>query len=221
MADYIPARDPEFNLFQDSFMKIIVSSFAAWGIPEADVKVLQANQAVWNEAFGKASNKQDRTSPDVQAKDDAATVYKKALRQFVGQWITYNTKIPDSERERMGLTIRSDVRTPKPVPETCPEGSIDFATRLQHDIYFVDENAGRSKAKPDGVHGCEIWAKIGGDLPKSVSEMQYLTTATRSPYTQTFETESAGQTVYYWLRWVNTRNQAGPWGNPVKCMVVG
>jgi len=31
----------------------------------------------------------------------------------------------------------------------------------------------------------------------------------------------AGKTVYYWLRWVNTRGEAGPWSSVASAMVVG
>ena len=62
--------------------------------------------------------------------------------------------------------------------------------------------------------------KAGGDAPKDASELTYLATNTRASYTATFEGADAGKTAWYWLRWVNTRGECGPWGSPVSAMVV-
>ena len=31
----------------------------------------------------------------------------------------------------------------------------------------------------------------------------------------------AGQMVWYWLRWVNTRGDKGPWSEPVSATIAG
>lgn len=121
----------------------------------------------------------------------------------------------------MGLTVKTGTRTPVAKPATCPVGKIDFSARKQHTIYFYDEGSPHSRAKPDGVHGCEIYMKIDGEAPKLVSELTYLATCTASPYVATFDGTQAGKTVYYWLRWVNTRGEAGPWSSVISANVVG
>ena len=35
------------------------------------------------------------------------------------------------------------------------------------------------------------------------------------------ETRRAGKMVYYWLRWVNTRGETGPWSITINAMVMG
>lgn len=221
MADYIPQNDAEFNLWQANMVEIIASNLENWVISTDDFNSLTGLQERWTIAFAKASNKQNRTSADVQAKDDARKSYEKNLRAFVAQWLANNSKVTNSDRERMGLTVKSGTRTPIPVPTTLPVGTIDFSVRLQHTISFSDEATPRSKAKPAGVHGCEIWMKIDGPAPIDVSELSYVGTDTSSPYTVNFEGKHAGKTVYYWLRWVNTRGEHGPWSATVSAMVVG
>lgn len=78
-----------------------------------------------------------------------------------------------------------------------------------------------SKAKPAGVHGCEIWMKLGGEAPKESTELTYVATDTRTPYTVVFTGADAGKTAWYWLRWVNNRGENGPWGCPISAMVAG
>ena len=221
MADYIPQNDAEFNLWQTNLIDIVDANATGWGIPSDDFTPLVENQGVWNAAFTKANNRQNRTSADVQAKDDARKSYEKSLRAFVAQWLANNSKVTNSDRERMGLTVKSGTRTPIPAPTTLPVGTIDFSVRLQHTISYSDEATPRSKAKLAGVHGCEIWMKIDGPAPIDASELSYVATDTSSPYTVNFEGKYARKTVYYWLRWVNTRGEHGPWSATVSAMVVG
>lgn len=221
MADYIPRNDAEFNLWQTNLVSITESNAEPWGIPEESLLPVKALQGNWGEAFAIASNKQNRTSADVQAKDDARTAYEKDLRSFVAQWLSFNSKVSNSDRERMGLTVKSGGRTPVPRPTTFPAGTVDFSVRLQHTIHYSDEASPRSKAKPAGVHGCEIWMKLGGSAPVEASELTYLTTDTHTPHIVTFDGADAGKTVYYWLRWVNTRSEHGPWSSAISAMVAG
>lgn len=221
MADYIPQNDAEFNLWQTSLMDITNSFAADWGISPEDLSALAGKQAIWADAFARASNKQNRTSADVQAKDDARESYVKDLRRFIAQWLANNSKVSNSDRGRMGLTVKSGTRTPVPVPVTLPVGTVDFSIRLQHTISYSDEATPRSKAKPAGVHGCEIWMKIDGNAPTDASELSYVSTDTSSPYTVPFEGRYAGRIVYYWLRWVNTRGEHGPWSSTISAIVAG
>ena len=220
MADYIPHNDAEFNLWQTNLIEIADPNLATWGISPDDFTALVEKQDVWNAAFIKASNKQNRTSADVQAKTDARTTYEKSLRSFIAQWLASNSKVSNSDRERMGLTVKSGTRTPVPPPATCPTGTVDFSIRLQHSIHYADESTPSRKAKPVGVHGCEIWMKIDGNMPVDASELSYLATDTNSPHITTFEGKYAGKIVYYMMRWVNTRGEHGPWGRTISAMVV-
>lgn len=221
MADYIPRSDADFNLWQASLTDIINTNLTNWAILADDFAALQAFQNDWITAFAKANNKQNRTSADVQAKADAREAYEQGLRKFVAQWLANNTKVANSERERMGLTVKSGSRTPVPAPLTNPIGVVDFSVRLQHIIQYSDQASSISKAKPEGVHGCEIWIKIDGAAPVDPSELSFLATDTRSSYTKTFEGKYAGKIAYYWLRWVNKRGETGPWSSPISAMVAG
>lgn len=221
MSNFIPQNDAEFNLWQVSLTEIIEPNLTQWSIPADDFTALKASQAVWTTAFARASNKQNRTRADVQSKDDARDSYEKAIRQFNAQWLANNTRVLNSDRERMGLTVKQVTRKPVPAPVSSPVGTVDFSVRLQHTINYGDEATPRSKAKPAGVHGCEIWSKIDGNAPMDASELDYLGTSTSSPFSATFEGKNAAKNVYYWLRWVNTRGEAGPWSRSISAMVAG
>ena len=219
-SDFIPRHDTEFNVWQGNLILLIDPNIATWGIAAADMTNLKAKQTVWTTSFVKASNKQNRSTADVRAKDDARESFEKMLRSFVAQWLANNNKVTDSDRDRMDITVKSGTRTPVAVPATSPIGKIDFSIRQQHTVHFVDSST-NGKAKPEGVHGCEIWIKTGGDAPKVDADFVYLGIDTKSPYTISFSVTDIGKVVYYRMRWINKRGQAGPWSNTVSAIVGG
>ena len=219
MSDYIPHGDFEFNIFQGNLITNTQTNVTAWGILAADVTALVAFQTTWVTAFNKANNKFNRTSADVQAKDDARAAFEKALRNFVAQWLLHNAKVPNSERERMGIPVHSTTHTQVAAPTSSPVGNIDFSVRLQHTIHISDENSVGSKAKPEGVHGCEVWMKIGDTPPVDASELTYIATTTHTPHIRNFEGADGKKTVHYWLRWVNTTGKQGPWSSNISAIV--
>ncbi|MEI8087572.1 MAG: hypothetical protein WCG93_15285 [Paludibacter sp.] len=221
MGNYIPNNDLEFNNWQDSLVKNCDLNKVKWVIGAEDLANLVLLQSIWILAFDKTSNKQNRTVAEVQAKDEAADRYKAAIRPFVTENLSVNSNVSDSDRVLMGLTVKTGTRTPKPVPTSSPVASVDFSTRMQHTLNYYDENASRSKAKPEGVHGCEIFMKVDGAAPTEVSELNFVGTCTASPYKVTFDGAKGGKTVYYWLRWVNTRGECGPWSASVSAMIMG
>jgi len=221
MADYIPNTDPEFDLWQKNLTEKIKQFMPTWRIDHENLVRLDSKQSYWNTAFSKASNKQNRTATDVQAKNDALDDYKKEIRSFVAEFLASNSLVTDSDRTSMGLTVKSGTRTTAPVPTTSPLGTVDFAVRLQHTIHLSDNATPQSKAKPAGVHGCEVWLKLGGEAPKEASELSYLGVSTTSAYTTDYDGKQANTMAYYWLRWVNTRGEHGPWSITVSSIIVG
>ena len=220
MNDYVPKPDAVFNDWQDNLMTTSSDNAPNLGIPQDVIAEGRTKQAVWVSSYGKANNKQNRTAADVLDKTEAREDYEKFLRPFVQQWLAVNPKVTDADRLRMGITVKTGTRTHTPVPATAPVGSVDFSARMQHSISFYDEASAHSNAKPAGIHGCEIYMKVDGDAPKDVSELDYAGTCTASPYKVKFDGAKAGKTIYYRLRWVNTRGEAGPWSAMVNAMVM-
>ena len=216
MSDYVPHSDAEFNLWQAGLFVLVQTNADAWGILPDDVASLIALQLAWANAFAITSNPKNCTDADTQAKNDARRVYEKALRNFIGQWLAHNAKVTDSDRTRLNITVKSTTHTSVGVPTTSPVATIDFSVRHQHTIKFVDEATPTSKAKPEGVHGCEIWSKVGDQVTFS-----YLATDTATPYVVIYDEDVAGKTASYHLRWVNTKGEQGPWSAVVSATVVG
>src|SRR6266536_7259 len=65
-----------------------------------------------------------------------------------------------------------------------PSRPVDTSQRLRHTIQFVDESTPTSRAKPDGVAGCEVWVKVGDPAPADAGALKYLATDTRTRLTR-------------------------------------
>jgi hypothetical protein len=221
LKDYVPQNDADFNSWQANLVEITEANLIPWGILAADFTTLQTAQTLWNSAYADAEIKTDRSTAEVKAKIEARGAYETALRTFYNQWLAGNTRVSTKDRERMELTIKVDSRKPAPVPTTIPIGNVDFSNRLHHEISFVDSATPTRRAKPEGVHGCEIWTKVDGAAPVKASEVTYLGTATRSPYKVTFDGDQQGKIAYYMLRWVNMREEPGLWSSVISATVAG
>ena len=218
--DFVPRSDTEFNIWQINLISEAEANGARWGLGTESITPLKPLQAKWTSAFTVACNKQNRTSADVQAKDDARYDFEPSLRSFVAEFLANNSKVSDADRTRLGLTVRSESRTSSPVPYSSPVGRIDFSVRQQHTIHFSDEATPTSRAKPTGVHGCEIWMKVG-EVPASATDLTYLTTDTATPYVTNFNETDAGKMAHYRMRWVNTRGERGPWSALISATIAG
>ncbi|MCI0358788.1 MAG: hypothetical protein L0211_09930, partial [Planctomycetaceae bacterium] len=111
--------------------------------------------------------------------------------------------------------------TPSGPPTTAPVGKVDTSQRLQHTVSFSDAATPTSKARPAGVRGCEIWMKIGTPPPATAADLTFVTLDTRTPHVVIFDGADANKTVTYWLRWVSTRGETGPWSAAVSATVSG
>jgi hypothetical protein len=207
--DYVPAGPDAFNAFQENYVTVVGQNLPQWQIADPDFAPLRTLQAAWDIVYPAAVNPHNRTQADVLARKECQAEYTKSIRTFTNQHLANNPLVSNVDKERIGLHIHSNSRHPAPDPTSSPTIiRIDTSERQQHTIYFADESG--SRAKPAGVHSCEFFMKKGAP-PTTDAELVYVGLDTRSPFTITFDSSEVGQTVYYRLRWVNTRGVHGPW----------
>lgn len=102
-----------------------------------------------------------------------------------------------------------------------PTATVDTSRRLAHVISFKDEQTPKSKAKPAGTMGAEVWVKIGDAPPADPGELTFLALDTHSPYLAEYDGAQAGKKAHYMLRWVSTRGAKGPWSQTVSATIAG
>lgn len=186
-------------------------------VSTANQTALTSQLSTWQTAYALTTNANTKTKTATENKDIAKNALMVTLRAVYGD--IPNSALTTTDRNTLNLPEASDSRTPAPVPTSKPIAQVDTSQRLQHTISFTNEDG--SVAKPAGVHGCQIWMKVGGTAPTDPSELSYVATDTATPYVLKFKGEDAGKNVYYWLRWENTRGEAGPWSDAVMATVTG
>ncbi|MDR3309361.1 MAG: hypothetical protein LBS80_05350, partial [Tannerella sp.] len=158
----------------------------------------------------RAEDPATRTSGSVLSKNESRNIFEKALRPFLKAWVAYNTKVTDEDRINMGLTVHKSHHSLVPVPATPPSAIIFLPAAGIVQIHFRDQDSD-SKAKPPGVHGCEIaWAALDSE-PEDWTDLNHSSFNTRTPINLVFSGRQRGKTLYFALRWENTRGLKGPW----------
>jgi len=219
-TDYIPRPDDKFDQFQEHFVDYVVANKTALGVTTDEADALTDEKTAWTSAFGAHMDAQSAAKSATTAKDDARAPLETTIRALAGRFQASKT-ITDAQREAMQIPVHSTSRTRVGVPTTRPVGTVDTSRRLSHIIDFRDEDSPRSKAKPAGVAGCEIWVKVGGNAPADPSELRYVATDTATPYLAEYPGADAGKPAHYWLRWVNTRGEKGPWSDTITATIPG
>jgi hypothetical protein len=220
MADYIPDTDADFELWRSSFDKYLKDNLASLGLTAGNIAPLNTLQTAWESALIAAGNAKAAYDASVALKTDARRQLEDAVRALVRQ-LQSNPATTNEQRAGLGITVPDTKRTLTPVPTTNPIGQVDTSLPLQHTIEFRDSQTPNRKARPEGYRGCQIWHFIGAQPPASIEQYEFVATDTRSPYVLHFDVEDAGKTVHYRLRWVNTRDEPGPWSEPLTATITG
>jgi hypothetical protein len=70
------------------------------------------------------------------------------------------------------------------------------------------------------MHGVEVWRKVGGEPQTDDSEYSFVCLSTCTAIVLEYPLTDTGKMVYYRFRWVNSRNQPGPWSENFVSVVI-
>jgi hypothetical protein len=220
MSDYLPRTDADFSDWLHNFVTYANANLADLGLVADDLTPTQTGSTDFDTAMSANDAMQAQAQGTRATKDEKRSTAEDRARALVAQ-IQTHPNVTDAQRNSLGISVRSTSRTAVGAPTSKPVGSVDTSQRLQHTINFVDELTPGSRAKPDGVQGCEIWTKIDGPPPTDAGQLSYLATDTRTPYTVEFDGSQGGKIAHYMLRWVSTRSETGPWSQTVSATITG
>jgi hypothetical protein len=167
-------------------------------------------KTVWDNAWEAYLNPETRTPVITLAKQEARKSYEPPLRQLI-QMLESNPRVSVEELKEMGIAIPDHTNTPAPVATTYPVYTLVSSVIRFLKIYFQALGSNH-KGKPHGQHGAEIrWAILDAP-PGSVNDLSHSAFDTSSPFSLEFDEADRGKTVYFCMRWENTRGEKGPWG---------
>jgi hypothetical protein len=223
MADFIPIPDSEFAQWVQTFIDYVSAAPASVGLVTADVTPLTDAKTAFDGAYESHVAAQTDARAKRQAKDDARVDLVETVRALVRRIQAY-PGTTDAMRQSMGITVRDavpSIASAAVLGDLRPWATVDTSQRLRHTIDFRDAGAKDRRAKPSGVKGCEIWVRIGSAPTDPPHDLKFLALDTSTPYIAEFDLADAGKTAYYMLRWVNTRDEKGPWSETVEATIVG
>jgi len=212
--NYIPVKDSDFDIWQKNIVAQVTANQVAWGIPAAIVASINAPKTLWETKYAPTTNPQTCTSAQTQAKNDARKAYESFLRKLVDGALLYNPMVSDEQRREMRLHVHDKKPSPAPVPTSWPLMVLLSGKGNQVNIVFKqepDESGTSRRAKPEHVARFEVCYKIGDPAPVDATDCPNKESATRSPLILTFKGADLGKKLYVYGRWINTRNQPGPW----------
>lgn len=220
-TDYIPAPDADFQLWQDNFVTYANAHLAALGLVAADMTPVTGAQTPWKSNYPAHLLAAESARAARQLKDDTRTAYIATIRPLVRR-LQASAAVDNSERAALGITVPGGSGIPDGPPTSMPLLRVE-CDRLRHTIHFVDVGTPTRKAKPPGVLGAEIrmvLTPIGTATPTDPDDFDFIALDTATPYVNDFAGPDGGKNAHYIARWVNTRQEHGPWSETVS-MTVG
>jgi hypothetical protein len=133
--------------------------------------------------------------------------------------LTWNHEVTDTDRDGLGIPIHKTTRTPAPVATEAPESDIDTSVIRRLIIHFFEKGNRHKKAKPAGQHCVEIAWTLSDTPVTRWDELIHSNVDTNSPFTLVFENDQRGKTVYFAIRWENTRGGKGPWSEITSAII--
>jgi hypothetical protein len=211
--DYIPRPDKDFLSWIVTLLKYLMSRTTKFKFPQEVYDRLEQEKNIFAQKLEVANESATHTPVNVREKNMARKVLEKDSRESVGSYLIKNPLLTEADLELLGLPIHKTTRTPAPVAETYPDFYVDSSIHRRLIIHFYEVGKASSKAKPAGQHGAEIcWAISDTPIVKA-TKLTNSSFDTHTPFNLDFEEEERGRTVYFRLRWENTRGQKGPWSD--------
>jgi hypothetical protein len=177
-------------------------------------------QSAWKTNYGAHLTAADSARAARVLKDDSRATFVAAVRSLVRR-LQASSSVDNSERAALGITVPGENPSPEGPPESRPFIKAE-CERLRHTLNFFDENTPTRKAKPAGVLGAEIrmaLTPIGQPTPTDPDDFAFLALDTATPYTKDFDGADGGKNAHYIARWMNTRQETGPWSETVSVTV--
>jgi hypothetical protein len=228
--DYLSLRDADFDNFYKFMCHYVnakcTGSTPEWThIPQAAWSLLADTCAAWTAAYGKTIG--PHTPVETEAKNDAKKEAKKVIRPFVNQYLRF-PPVTNEDRTAMGIPNKDTIPTDVPVPTAQPEADLTFPGIHMVELAKIRAVKGTAPdARSD--HGVRIYYGLTGPAsdkhkfrltgePKTGADLPYSVFTRRKRERFDFDGER-GNTVYFCLRYENSKGEAGPYGPMLSAVI--
>jgi hypothetical protein len=209
--DYLPKNDRKLLQWLINFLNYLSTTLARFGFPSDVYTALQALRTDFEQKLNIAEAPTTRTKGAIDAKNVSKKKLNSAVRAAVQRYLAHNPDVTEKDHDDLGLPNYKTTRTPAPVADEAPDFDINTSVLGRLIIAFFEKGSNHKKAKPAGQHCVEIGWVLSDTPITRWDELAHSNVDTNSPYTLVFENDQRGKTVYFALRWENTRGEKGPW----------
>jgi hypothetical protein len=199
----------EFHSWSDNFMTKLAGIVSDAIVPPDKYKELVRLSKEFNADYDVAEDPNTRTSVALHARNRARKLFEYHLRLVIRSCLASSFLVTDEQRELLGLPIRKKSHERAKVAKTPPH--FEVSVGLIRHVVIKYGGSKTSNAKPDGQHGVEIAWLIAEQQPDVINRLHNSTFCTSSPIDLEFNEEERGKTVWFALRWENTRGEKGPY----------
>ena len=215
---FFPRKEAALSIYFQVVVAYILLNFGRLLITVPNKTLLTDEYALWIVDYPLATTASTSTKTNVATKDKDEAKMKVILRSIFAD--IPESVLTQTDRDTMNIPEVGGAHPHIPLPASTPIGKVDGGARLHHVITLADSISGKH-AHPHGASGCEVWQKKGGLTPVSASELTYIGSTSNAVFATDFPGTDAGLMVYYWMRWVNSRNEKGNWSPVFSANVQG
>lgn len=215
--NYIPHSFNALASWLSNFWSYLNENLQRFGIAESKLTVLEAQIEAYRIANEKAEHPNAGKADRLDRKEKAGVV-SQTVRSFVNEYLRYNSAVTDDDRINLGLHVPDTKPTAMTKPETWPLVTVRSIGPRQLRLDWHDSDSS-SRAKPSGIHGCEIRHAILDSPPASNDDLLRSEFSTRSSHVFVFDESQRGKIIYFCLRWESTRGEKGPWSEIISAVI--
>jgi hypothetical protein len=130
------------------------------------------------------------------------------------------------DRETLNIPLPVTTRTNAQVPEFFPDIELVSQTHMAVTFNLKDPSNSSSMAMPDTIayvelqYAIELKDENGHTIPVSPKDYRAMGISSKLRFIFKYLDDSIGDTILVRARYVNTRNQAGPWSHILKITLV-
>ena len=225
-VDVFPKKEGEFNTWAGNFMMSLRANAMKWNIAISHVTVGERRAihtyAVYSvddldllfleykNLFDIANNMSTRTTAAIAAKDTAKRLFVEALRNFLKEFIIYNSLVTDPDLILLGLTPHKTTHSRAKRAQTFP-----IPTKFENHAPGVltihaEDSEGKKLKRTNHLMCCYA---VLEHPPQKMEELTKRVYSNTSVITLKFDMKELGKTVYFAFCWRNNRGEDGYWGN--------
>lgn len=208
MATVPPAKDQDLDAWSQNFDTKITATPTAFGLVAADATAFHALATDYTTRLTTAVNPDTRTKATVANKNISKLALTAKARSLI-KIINAYPPVTNGQRASLGLNPKDAGPTPIPAPATKPLLAVDPDGTLR----IVDETMPDRRAKPAGVRGAVVFAKVDGPPPTTTDDAKFSALATKNRIPLALPSGSNGKTLYVLAAWYNERGELGPVSN--------